>query len=64
MATVEVDLIRQLTRTLRRVWLILGPGSALPIGQGSDLTEDVQAALLGAEEYFRAAGLPEDEEDE
>jgi hypothetical protein len=44
MASTEVDLIRQLTRTLRKVWLVTGTGDAFSTGQGSDMGEDVRAA--------------------
>jgi hypothetical protein len=63
-ASTEVDLIRQLTRTLRKVWLIHGTGDAFTTGKGSELGEDVRAALQGAEQYFKARGIPEREEDD
>jgi hypothetical protein len=52
MASTEVDLIWQLRRTLQRVWLALGAGSALPVGKGVELKHEVDAALQAADDYL------------
>jgi hypothetical protein len=43
MPSIEVELIRQLARTLRKVWIVHGTGDAFASGEGSDLAEDVRA---------------------
>jgi hypothetical protein len=64
MPTVEIDLIRQLTRTLRKVSIIAGIGVLFPPdGPRSPLSDEVGCALEAADAFLIERGLDDSGED-